>query len=134
MPSSPQTAATVPRPSKLRSAQTNDPFRLPGVSLRHGILGRRFRDLVGDIADELGGIDRLGTIDIALVRQAAMDIIRTETMQAALMRDEAVDHEELTRASNSARSALTKLGIKRGRNAAAKGPTVLDYIRASAAK
>src|SRR5271169_4856410 len=132
MPSSPQTAASVPRPIKLRSAVTNDPFRLPGVSMR-GLQGRRFRDLVGDIASELGGIDRLGVIDLALVRSAAMDLMRQETMQAALMRDEAVDHEELTRASNSARSALTRLGIKRGRNAA-KGPTVLDYIRASAAK
>jgi hypothetical protein len=134
MPSLPRSADSVPRPSKLRSAQTNSPYRLPGVSLRYGSLGRRFRDLVESMADELGGVDRLGVIDLALIRQAAMDIIRTETMQGALMRDEAVDHEELTRAGNSARSALTKLGIKRARSRNAKGPTVLDYIRASAAK
>src|SRR5271156_5664305 len=130
MPSSPQTAASVPRPIKLRSAVTNDPFRLPGVSMR-GLQGRRFRDLVGDIAAELGGVDRLGTIDLALVRSAAMDIMRQEAMQAALMRGDDTDHEEQTRASNSARSALTKLGIKRGRRAA-KGPTVLDYINGKA--
>jgi hypothetical protein len=104
--------ASVPRPIKLRSAVTNDPYRLPGVSMR-GLQGRRFRDLVSDLAAELGGVERLGVIDLALVRQAAMDIMRTETMQAGLMRGEAIDHEELTRAGNSARSALTKLGIKR---------------------
>jgi hypothetical protein len=100
------------RPRQLRSAITNDPLRLPGVSMR-GLLGRRFRDLVSDLAAELGGVERLGVIDLALVRQAAMDIIRTETMQGAMMRGEAIDHEELTRAGNAARAALTKLGIKR---------------------
>jgi hypothetical protein len=91
---------------------TNDPFRLPGVDMGTR-QGRRFRDLVSDLAVELGGVERLGVIDLALVRQAAMDIMRSETMQGALMRGEAIDHEELTRAGNSARSALTKLGIKR---------------------
>ena len=43
--------------------------------------GRRFRDLVSALAAELGGVDRLGVIDLALVRQAAMDIMRSETMQ-----------------------------------------------------
>jgi hypothetical protein len=104
--------ASVPHPSKLRSAITNDPFRLPGVSMR-GLLGRRFRDLVSDLAAELGGVDRLGVIDLALVRQAAMAIMRQEQMSGALMRGETVDDEELTRTSNSARSALTKLGVKR---------------------
>jgi hypothetical protein len=88
--------------------------------------GRRFRDLVSDLAAELGGVERLGTIDLALVRQAAMDIIRTETMQGALMRGEAIDHEELTRAGNSARSALTKLGNKR--QPLDTGPTLADII------
>jgi hypothetical protein len=78
-----------------------------------GLFGRRFRDLVSDLAAELGGVERLGVIDLALIRSAAMDIMRQEDMSGALMRGEAIDHEELTRAGNSARSALTKLGIKR---------------------
>jgi hypothetical protein len=124
---------SVPRPRQLRSAITNDPLRLPGVSMR-GLLGRRFRDLVSDLAAELGGVDRLGVIDLALVRGAAMDLMRQEEMSAALMRGEAIAHEELTRASNSARSALTKLGIKRGRAHAKRTPTVLEHIAARDAR
>jgi hypothetical protein len=123
----PETATSVPRPIKLRSAVTNDPFRLPGVSMR-GLLGRRFRDLVSDIAAELGGVDRLGVIDLALVRSAAMDLMRQEEMSAALMRGEAIAHEELTRASNSARSALTKLGVKRERQGAGKAKSLLSAM------
>jgi hypothetical protein len=108
----PETAVSAPQSTKLRSGLTNDPFRLPGVDMGTR-QGRRFRDLVSDLAAELGGVDRLGVIDLALVRQAAMDIMRQEQMSGALMRGEAIDHEELTRAGNSARSALTKLGIKR---------------------
>jgi hypothetical protein len=121
----PETTTTVARPIKLRSAVTNDPFRLPGVSMR-GLQGRRFRDLVSDIAAELGGVDHLGTIDLALVRQAAMDIMRTEAMQSSLMRGLPVAHEELTRAGNSARSALTKLRHKR--QPRDTGPTLADII------
>jgi hypothetical protein len=128
MPSLPETAANVPRPIKLRSAVTNDPYRLPGVSMR-GLLGRRFRDLVSDIAAELGGVDRLGVIDLALVRSAAMDLMRQEEMSAALMRGELVAHEELTRASNSARSALTKLRNKRQPRDTT--PTLAEYLAAN---
>jgi hypothetical protein len=124
----PEIAASAPRSPLLRSGLTNDPFRLPGVDMGTR-QGRRFRDLVSDLAAELGGVDRLGVIDLALVRQAAMDIIRTETMQGALMRGEAIDHEELTRAGNSARSALTKLGIKRRQRDPT--PTLAEYLAAN---
>ena len=75
----PEIAEFVARPNKLRSSQTNSPFRLPGLDMGSR-QGRRFRDLVCDLASELGGIERLGVIDLALVRQAGMDIMRTETM------------------------------------------------------
>jgi hypothetical protein len=42
------------------------------------------------------------------------------------MRGEAIDHEELTRAGNSARSALTKLANKR--QPLDTGPTLADII------
>jgi hypothetical protein len=108
----PEIAETASRSSKLRSAISNDPYRLPGVSMR-GLLGRRFRDLVADIAAELGGVDRLSVIELALIRGAAMDVMRQEDMIGKMMLGQPIDHEELTRAGNSARSALTKLGIKR---------------------
>jgi hypothetical protein len=121
----PEVAESAPRSTKLRSGLTNDPYRLPGVDMGTRP-GRRFRDLVSDIAAELGGVDRLGVIDLALVRSAAMDLMRQEEMSAALMRGEAVAHEELTRASNSARSALTKLGTKRV--ARDTTPTLAEYL------
>jgi hypothetical protein len=88
--------------------------------------GRRFRDLVSDLAGELGGVERLGVAELALVRQAAMDVLRAETMQGASMRGEAVDHEELTRASNSATRALTRLHIKRQPRDTT--PTLAEYL------
>jgi hypothetical protein len=124
----PETAAIVPRSSKLRSAASNSPFRMPGVDIGTRA-GRHFRDLVSDLAAELGGVDRLSVIDLALVRSAAMDIMRQEEMSGALMRGEAIDHEELTRAGNSARSALTKLGIKRAARDAT--PSLAEYLAAN---
>jgi hypothetical protein len=98
---------------------------MPGVDMGTR-QGRRLRDIVSDLASELGGVDRLGVIDLALVRQAAMDIMRQEQMSGALMRGETVDHEELTRAGNSARSALTKLGIKRAARVMSPPPTIAE--------
>jgi hypothetical protein len=106
----------VPCSSKLRSAVSNDPFRLPGVDMR-SLPGPRFRDLAADFAGELGGVDSPGRAKCALVRQAAMDMLRAETMQGAALHGEGVDHEELTRAGNSAIRTLTRLGIKRAARA-----------------
>lgn len=124
----PEVAESATRSTKLRSGLTNDPFRLPGVDMGSR-QGRRFRDLVSDLAAELGGVERLGVIDLALIRQAAMDIIRTETMQGAAMRGDSIDHEEMTRAGNSARSALSKLRSKR--QPRDPTPTLAEYLAAN---
>src|SRR4051794_24975640 len=58
-----------PSVSKLRSGVTNDPYRLPGVDMG-GAYGRRFRDLVQDLASEFGGVEKLSTAELLLVRQA----------------------------------------------------------------
>jgi hypothetical protein len=81
---------------------------------------------VTELASEFGGVERLGPIDLVLIRQAAGDVIRGERMQSAVALGKAVDHEELTRVGNSARSALAKLAAKRQRRD--ESPTLAAYL------
>jgi hypothetical protein len=126
-----ESQATAPRSLTNRSQITNDPFRLPGLDKRSPA-GRRFRDLVAELSAELGGVDTLGRSALELVRQAAMDVMRTENLQAALMRGESVNDEELTRAGNSATRSLKCLGIRRERHD--RTPSLADILAEHAAQ
>ena len=108
----PGTVEFATRPLRLRSRLTNSLHALPGVDGR-SIEARRYRDLAIAFANELGGATALGEAEQALVRQAAAMVLQAERLQGAAVRGEAVDLEQLTRLSNSATRALTKLGIKR---------------------
>ena len=117
-----------PSVTKLRSGVSNDPYRLPNVDMSSAY-GRRFRDLVQDLAREFGGVEKLNTIELVLIRQAAADTIRAERMQVDLARGGTVSHEELTRVCNSARSALTKLRERPRRpRDTSTAPTLAAYL------
>jgi len=65
------TAITPPdRINTRRRVPANDPRRLAGTDGRT-TQGRRFRDLVLSLADQLGGVDRLSGAQFCLVRAAA---------------------------------------------------------------
>src|SRR5664280_175166 len=108
----PVTAEPVPRPSRLRSRLTNSLHALPGVDGR-SVDARRFRDLAMAFADELGGAAALGDAEQALIRQAAAMVLQAEKLQGAAVCGEDIDLEQMTRLSNSATRALTRLGVKR---------------------
>lgn len=121
----------VELPSRQRSALTNGAHMLAGIDGRSA-QARRYRDLCMAFADELGGEVAMTEAERALCRQAAALTVRSEEMQAALVRGDAVDDEQLTRLMNSASRALSTL---RHRGKARKPPTedMHTYLRRRAA-
>jgi hypothetical protein len=89
-----------------RSAITNGSRLLGGIDGRSA-LGRRYRDLQIALADDLGGPDKMTEAERALVRQAAALTVKSEEMQGAIIRGEAVDGEQLVRLTDAATRALT---------------------------
>src|SRR5215203_5415312 len=85
-----------------RSAVTNGTRVLNGVDGRSAS-GRRFRDLIRDFGEPFGGLKALTGSDRVLVKQAAALALRAESMQAAIVNGEAVDHDALIRLSGEAR-------------------------------
>ncbi len=86
------------RPPSTRSRITNRSDLLRGIDGRSAE-ARRFRDLCEGFAADFGSTPP-GPREMALIRQAAAVAIQAEELQAAIVRGEAVDIEQLTRLSN----------------------------------
>lgn len=113
------------RSPTLRSRITNGKQLLANVDGRTAD-ARRYRDLTISLADDLGGAAGLSEAQRALVRQAAAMIVQSEALQAAVLRGELIDIEQLTRLANAATRILTRLGIKRTPRDAAS--SLHDYL------
>ncbi len=103
-------APVAQRPLTARSRVTNGRRTLEGVDGRSAS-ARRFRDLLESFSAEYGGVGSLNETTRALIRQAASLTIRAEQLQAAIVRGEPVDPDELIRLTNTARRTLA--GIRR---------------------
>jgi len=112
-----------------RSAVTNGSRILAGVNGRSAA-ARRFRDVVVSLEAELGG--ELSESERLQVRNAATLQLHSEELAARLIRGEAVDPEEITRAANGATRALAGLRKRRAAKPAAGGG-VRDYLASKAA-
>jgi hypothetical protein len=84
---------------------------------------RRFKDLVESFSRDLGGVDRLSEAEQSLIRQAASLTMRGEQLQAAIVKGEPVDPDELIRLSNTARRCLE--GIQKREQ---PKPTLADHL------
>jgi hypothetical protein len=125
---------TADRPSRTRSAISNDILKLPGVDGRSAS-GRRFRDLVIAFCGEVGGVDSLTEPQRALVAQAATLTITVERLQARLIAGEAIDPEMIVRTANVQIRALQALGLKKAeRNAEGGGGALHAYLAELAAR
>jgi hypothetical protein len=95
---------------RTRSALTNGSLLPRGLDGRSAP-ARRYRDLVlqftHDIADERGA--PLNPAELALVKQAAAIAVRTEALQADIVRGEPVSDEDVVRLSNCALRIVTAL-------------------------
>lgn len=123
-------AAVVTRPTKVRSAVTNDPLFLRGVDGR-SLIARRYRDVCIALADDLGGQGKLSEPVRILIRQAAALTVQVEGLQSKIVAGEDVDIEQLTRLSNSLSRMLHRLGLKKPM--APKNPTLAEYLAQKAA-
>ena len=117
------------RSPTVRSRITNGKQLLAKVDGRTAD-ARRYRDLTISLADDLGGAAGLSEAQRALVRQAAAMIVQSEALQAAVLRGELVDVEQLTRLANAATRILTRLGIKR--RPYNPTPSLHDYLAGAA--
>jgi hypothetical protein len=73
---------------------------------------RRFKQLVSDFIADLGGNENLTIAEKALIRQAAVVMMRAEEMQASILNGDTVDDATLVRLSNAAARILGQLGVQ----------------------
>jgi hypothetical protein len=123
-----ESQAVAARPSRLRSRVTNGSKMVAGLDGRSAE-ARRYRDLVISYADDLGGADKLTEAQRTLIAQAATLQVQSERVQAAVLRGDLVDVEQLTRLANAAMRILTRLGLKRERRDAT--PSLAEYLEAN---
>ncbi len=102
------TARVVSRPPTTRSAISNGSRILEGIDGR-STGARRFKDLIESFSRDMGGIDCLSETEQSLIRQAAIVTMRGEQLQAAIVRGEHVDPDDLVRLSNTARRCLASI-------------------------
>lgn len=124
-PSIAQSSATA------RSAVSNGTRLLSGIDGRSA-QARRFRDLVKEFTAELGGEEIMTEPMRAMVRQAAAVTVESERMQAAIVRGDDIDTEQLVRVTNVLARLMNGLKAK-AKVAKAGQPTGLsEYLRQKA--
>jgi hypothetical protein len=113
-----------------RSRVTNHRDLLPGWDGRSSG-GRRFRDLVSQIAVDQGGIERLSEARVQLIRRFSAACVLAERMESRLVNDE----EEINIAEHSLLcSTLVRIAQRIGINRVPKNvtPHLHDYLEARA--
>jgi hypothetical protein len=99
---------------KLRSCVSNGSklFTVEGLDGRSAP-SRRFRDLVADVASDLGGFDRLSALEKQLIRRAASLSIMCEAIEADLVGEKQVDVERYGMLTDRLRRLAQRLGLSR---------------------
>ena len=108
-----------------RSAVSNRSRLLDGVDGRTAT-ARRFRDICRAYEVELGG--PVSEVERDLIRQAAGLTLRSEQMQAAIVRGEMVDNDQLIRISSTARRVLESISSKAAQRKSVPAVTLADHI------
>jgi hypothetical protein len=108
-----ETIAQVAKRSPQRSRVGNGAKLLPATDGR-SMTARRFKDLVYDIAGDLGGKDNLSTGEMQLIRRAAMLSAECERQEALAVREDVeFDCDGYVVKTNALRRVLETIGIKR---------------------
>jgi hypothetical protein len=108
-----------------RSAVSNRSRLLEGVDGRTAT-ARRFRDICRAYEVEIGGL--VSEVERDLIRQAAGLTLRSEQMQAAIVRGEMVDNDQLIRISSTARRVLETISLKAAKRKSVPAVTLADHI------
>jgi hypothetical protein len=105
----------VARKQQARSKSTNRSSWLRGVDGR-SIGARRYRDLVESFSADLGA-EKTGEFERAQIRQAAALVVRAEILQSDLLNGLPVNDEQIVRISNVSTRILSRLGIRKRKEA-----------------
>jgi hypothetical protein len=74
---------------------------------------RRYRDLVGLLVDDAGGLETMTELKLSLCRRAAALIVECERMENALADGEEIDIDLLARMSSHTRRISETIGLNR---------------------
>jgi hypothetical protein len=130
MNSAPNSATVAPMPPSARGAKTNG-RRLFVDGDGRGPWARRWRDLQGLYADDLGGESALSEFQLGLVGTAATMRCELERLEGRLSLGEAVDTDMYGRIAGHYRRIVETLGIER--RARDVTPTISDIANEIAA-
>lgn len=104
-----------------RSAVSNRSRILDGVDGRSAG-ARRFRDICRSYELEAGG--HVSDVERDLIRQAAGLTLRAEQLQAAIVRGEDIDNDQLIRISSTAKRVLEAISAKAAKRKAPAAATI----------
>jgi hypothetical protein len=118
-------AKPAPRPAATRSAVSNGK-RLHVAAPGDNAWIRRFRDLLGEIVDDLGGLDHLSEGQRQLARRCALISVECEKIEGSAVAGKAIDLETYGQLTDRLGRAFSRLGLRRV--ARDITPSVNDYI------
>ena len=119
--------------SQFRSALTNGTALFLDKVDQRQIVARRYRDVVGLLVADMGGIDALSEAEMIIAKRAATLVVFCESQESAMASGKKLDMESYLPAVNALRRLLETIGIKR-RPKVIDGRSSLDgYVTANAA-
>jgi hypothetical protein len=107
-----------------RSRISNGAALLPGIDGRSA-LARRFRDIAGQIAGDLGGADRLSEVKLQLIRRFAGAAALAEQLEANIANGKPVDIAEHAALTSSLVRISSRIGLSRAMKTV---PTLDEYL------
>lgn len=105
-------AIAVPPPTARSAVANGSRLFLDGVDGRSAE-ARRFRDVLGDLVQHLGGVEWASEPQKHLARRAAALVVSCERAEVALANGGAFDVAEYSTAANTLRRLLADLGLER---------------------
>ncbi|WFU09099.1 hypothetical protein QA646_17795 [Rhizobium sp. CB3090] len=126
------TSDIVTMKSKARARVSNGAALLSGIDGRSAS-ARRYRDLCMSYADDLGGAANLSEADMSMVRTAAALSVKSEEMQAAIVRGEDISETEIVRISNACTRVLSALKKGKSKPKATSTRSLRDKLLANKA-
>ena len=117
-----------------RTAVSNGTKLLPGQVDGRSRFARRYRDLIQDMSGDLGGADRLSTLQHQLIRRAAALATRCEMAEADLAAGRAIDSERFASDVALIVRVARQLGLERVARDVTGQPDLKTYLAAMAGR
>ncbi len=121
--------STTSQPPTTRSRVTNGKELVAGADGRSP-QARRYRDLIAEMTNDLGGAEVLSEAQRQLIRRAAGLSVQAEAVEAAILNGKDIDLAAYVTATNALRRVLDTLGLKR---VAKEVPNLQAYLAGRAA-